>query len=704
MRIDLLFTPPWCLSSVIYLALPTLSGYLRQHGVETVQRDINLRICRRLLRRDNLIEARTKIGEILATGRDPDGNPLPDWFLDHARILWAISEYVIENIEHAIETLKAKAEDSLGVDRSRSIIVHACRMICIPYYPTVWSYNNYQYDNRVTSDLGQAIACAFEDRSNVFLDCYRQEIVPEMLASGARTFGLCLAFIEQLVPCLTLARVIKEQAPDATIILGGPLIPYIEEAFHHVDRAFSLVDFIVSGEGEVPLLELLKQLEGPRQFHIVPSLTYRTAEGRCVRTDRCPPIRATDSPLPDFADYDLDQYWIGARSLPYLSARGCYWNKCSFCSINSTYGPVTRQKPVPLVIDELKTLHDKYNCKIFEFSDEAIGPARMRQLSQAILDAGLEIYWFSLARVEKQFTPELLALAYRAGCRVISWGVESGSQRILDLMIKHTRREEALRALRVSHEAGIWNNIFIIIGYPGETEDDFRQSMSFVDEASDWIHSLVYGCFRLEKCTPVFESPTKFGVQIKPYAGSFCRPDYDYVDISGATQDVISRFKRFEDFALGHPGNYYMSLTLGQLISYLSRSPQSRAELRAHQRRRAALHRSVKEMLRSPHQWNIEMSPEVLWKDIEGTVPLRLGMNRESGRVVVLGKKMAEVVQNPEAFRAKLLRCQEMLHDQRERALEFLGVAETTLKSLPFSASPLPVRMEESCLENALYH
>lgn len=700
MRIDLLFTPPWCLSSVIYLALPTLAGYLREHGVETVQRDINLKVCQRLLRRERVVEAREKIREILATGRDADGQPLPGWFIDHARILWAISDYVIDNIESAIATLKAKAEDSIGVDRSRSVIVHACRMICIPFYPTVWSYNNYQYNNQVVPDLRKAVACAFEDHSNVFLECYRHEIVPEMLAGGARTFGLCLAFIEQLVPCLTLARVIKEQAPDATIILGGPLLPYTEESFHHVPEAFSLIDFVVTGEGEVPLLELLKQLEGPRRFDTVPSLTYRAIDGECTRTERALPLRATDSPLPDFSDYDLDQYWIGARSLPYLSARGCYWNKCAFCSINSTYGPVTRSKPIPLVIEELKTLSESYNCKIFEFSDEAIGPGRMRQLSQAILDAGLEIYWFSLARIERQFTPELLDLAYRAGCRVISWGVESGSQQTLDRMIKHTRREEALRVLRVSHEAGIWNNIFIIIGYPGETEDDFQQSMSFIDEATEWIHSLVYGCFRLEKCTPIFESPEKFGVQIKPHAPSFCRPDYDYQDVSLCTEEIIARYRRFADFALGHPGNYYMSLTLGQLISYLSRSREQRDELRVHQRRRAALHRKVKEILKSPEKWNIEMGPEVFWKDVEGTVPLHLGINQESGRVVVLEKKTADAMKNPGTFRAALLRCREMQNGKREKALEFLAVAEVTLKSFPFSASPWPEKLEEPCLEN----
>ena len=66
--------------------------------------------------------------------------------------------------------------------------------------------------------------------------------------------------------------------------------------------AFSLVDFVVTGEGEVPLLELLRQLEGPRRFHTVPSLTYRAIDGECVRTERCLfPSRATDSPLPDFS-------------------------------------------------------------------------------------------------------------------------------------------------------------------------------------------------------------------------------------------------------------------------------------------------------------------------------------------------------------------------------------------------------------------
>ena len=83
-------------------------------------------------------------------------------------------------------------------------------------------------------------------------------------------------------------------------------------------------------------------------------------------------------------------------------------------------------------------------------------------------------------------------------------------------------------------------------------------------------------------------------------------------------------------------------------------------------------------------------------------MPLHLGINKESGRVVVLEKKTAEVIRDPDKFRANLIRCQAMQNGERQKALEFLGVAEVALKSLPFSASQVLNKMEEPCLENVL--
>jgi|GEM_PF-5007061 len=697
MRIELLFPPPWNLSSVIYLALPTLSAYLRQHGVDVVQRDINLRVCQILLQPEQLREAKSEIKRILQKIEvQGTQKPYASWFVRQLQICWGIADYTMNNIESAIQTLKTEAHDRRAIRRSVDIITSACMILSAPYYPTVWNYNYYRYDNQVASRLDTVFACVFEDKSNLFLKPYQEQVIPEVLKQGSKIFGICLAFIDQMIPGLTLARVIKEQCSEAIIIIGGPLMPYIQKALSHFSPIFSIIDFAILGEGEVPLLQLLRELDSERKFHLVPGLIYKTAEGAIVQTAPNVEINIRESPLPDFDSYHLDQYWTAVRSLPYLSERGCYWRKCAFCSINSTYGRSFRSKPIAQVVEELKALKQRYACKLFEFSDEAMSPARMRRLSKALIESGLEIYWFTLARVEKQFSAELFRLAYRAGCRVISWGIESGSQRVLDRMNKHVKVEDALRVLRESHEGGIWNNVFIMLGFPGETDDDVEQTIAFINQGNEYIHSIVYGPFRLEKCTAIFESPEKFGIKIKPYPLTYCRPDYEYwEEETGKASQGKERLQYFEAFITGLPCNYLPFYTLGQLINALVASPNAKVELRASQQRRAELQARIQEIIRSPQQWWVEVSPTVCWRDVEDLSnksngeSLCLGINPKTGGVVVLSRKLMQIFTNAQRFRQALIRSQVIREErgERERATQFLELAETVLKVLPFSAS-----------------
>lgn len=691
MRIDLLFPPPWSLCSVIYLALPTLTAYLRRHGVQVVQRDVNLKVCQHLLRPERILDATRRIADTLARGVTDAGEPLPGRYLNQARVVLGLSDYVCEHLEPAIRDLKGDTEDPVVIERSYSVLAHACRILSLPYFPSSWTFDKYAHREPVATDLERVLDGVFEDASNVFLDTFRTAIVPDLQAGGSRTFGLCLAFSDQIIPCLTLARAIKEREPGATIVLGGPLIPYVADAFRHTPRAWDLIDFIVTGEGERPLLALLAELDGERRFERVPSLTYREPGGTYVETPQAPPIVPAESPLADYSDYDLSEYWMGSPSLPYLSARGCYWNKCAFCSINSTYGSVVRAKPISTVVDELRTLHEQHHCSLFELQDEAVGPARFRQLATALLSAKLELYWFALARIEKAFSPELLELAYRGGCRAISWGFESGSQRVLDRMIKHTRRDEARRVLRQSHEAGIWNNIFVIIGYPGESEDDYQETLAFVEEASEWIHSLVFGRFRLEKCTPLFSRPEAFGVRIKPYAPTYCRADYAYDDLSEHATDTMARYMRFARFSQAHPGTHYLSLTLGRLLARLAAGGSGRERLRDQQRGRAERQRVVHEVLQAPERWTVGApAGRIDWRELgardreAGRDGLHLGLDPQTGRVLVVGAQMADVLKDPAALRAELMR----LRTEPDTA-RFLGVAQTALTALPFSLAPL---------------
>ncbi|MGZ8709266.1 MAG: hypothetical protein ACXW28_03485, partial [Thermoanaerobaculia bacterium] len=155
MKIDLLFPPPWDPGSVVYLALPTLSAYLRARGVEVVQRDVNLRVCRELLKPERIAEAREFIETMLRRHEDGELQAYPAWFLQQLQVFWAMSGHVIDNVESSIDGLKFEPSDRF--EWHHSLLVYACRMLSLAHYPSEWTFDYYRYGGSMESDLEVAI-------------------------------------------------------------------------------------------------------------------------------------------------------------------------------------------------------------------------------------------------------------------------------------------------------------------------------------------------------------------------------------------------------------------------------------------------------------------------------------------------------------------------------------------------------------------
>jgi anaerobic magnesium-protoporphyrin IX monomethyl ester cyclase len=156
--------------------------------------------------------------------------------------------------------------------------------------------------------------------------------------------------------------------------------------------------------------------------------------------------------------------------------------------------------------------HVASGTRHFTFVDDIIAPARFNKLSKAVLEAKLDIRYHAMTRPMKAFTREILQNMYDAGCRFIMWGVESGSQRVLDLMEKGTNVAEVEQCLAISAEVGIKNHVFIICGFPTETREEFQETIEFLARAKKNIHCVHKTIFGLEPGTPVFDDPEKFGV------------------------------------------------------------------------------------------------------------------------------------------------------------------------------------------------
>ena len=106
----------------------------------------------------------------------------------------------------------------------------------------------------------------------------------------------------------------------------------------------------------------------------------------CSRIKEIYTEKTTALPLPDFDGFPLDHYFVPERIIPYLATRGCYWGRCTFCDHGQGYFDQYRGMPAQLVVEQVKALRDKYQCRHFLFSDESYPPALFKKVSQLLVD------------------------------------------------------------------------------------------------------------------------------------------------------------------------------------------------------------------------------------------------------------------------------------------------------------------------------
>jgi radical SAM superfamily enzyme YgiQ (UPF0313 family) len=270
----------------------------------------------------------------------------------------------------------------------------------------------------------------------------------------------------------------------------------------------------------VALLQLVKALDGATaddaDLSAVPNLMYR--DGSSVQVNKFKEPEPTEClPIPDFDDLPLDLYLTPSHVLPVWAARGCYWGRCAFCNVGYGESKHFDELQAERVVEEMTTLSKAYSTDKFFFADEALTPRMLRALSSLLIERNASFNWATCARFEPGITADLLKQMRRAGCRLLSFGMESGSQRVLDRMDKGTNVALMQRVLEDSAAAGIWNHAFMFFGFPGETEEDARETIAFFKANQNVIHSTSSSTFLLERYARASQDPEAYDIsRMKP--------------------------------------------------------------------------------------------------------------------------------------------------------------------------------------------
>ncbi|GEO80116.1 B12-binding domain-containing radical SAM protein [Pararhodospirillum oryzae] len=359
-----------------------------------------------------------------------------------------------------------------------------------------------------------------------------------LLAQHAAVIGFSLTFTDQLPFTLQCARLVKARRPETVVVFGGG---FFKDSNLEGFLAEPCVDAVILGEGEGAFLALLEAHRDGRPLSSVPGVVRHDPDTETItRQPNTATVRPGDLPFADFGDTPADAYLTPVPVVPILSSRGCYWRRCTFCNHFASYAASYKAAPVARVVDELAH-HVARGIRHFTFVDEMIPALRLRKLSEAILERGLDLRFYALAKPTADFTAETLALMRKAGCVCLYWGLESGSDRVLARMDKGNDVAGSARTLTLSAEAGIRNHVFLIVGFPGETRTDLRATLDFLHAHQDSIHAAVAGPFVLEPGTPIHAEPERFDIRHVYPARALCDSRLADYDIDASVRERLTQ-------------------------------------------------------------------------------------------------------------------------------------------------------------------
>ncbi len=336
----------------------------------------------------------------------------------------------------------------------------------------------------------------------------------ERILEGAPdVVGFSILFLPQLWFALIAARLIRQTGRDIKIVFGGGFFNRMELTEGELTNwIFNSVDYVISYEGELPFLALLDALEGGKSLEPVPNLSYMQG-GKLVQNISSDSVLPEEIPYADYSDFDIDRYYYPEPALFVVTSRGCYWRKCAFCDLHSAHTHKYRMIPAHRVVDELAHHQQVNGVRFFYFIDEMINPKHFVKVCQEIIRRGLDIRFTVRAKPTAAFTHQTLEILYQAGCRIMMWGSESGSQRILDLMDKGVKVAEMEQVLRDADGAGIKNHIYLMVGFPGETMEDVKMTCAFLFRNRERIYYIHGGNFQPIRGARIYDESKEFGLE-----------------------------------------------------------------------------------------------------------------------------------------------------------------------------------------------
>ncbi len=472
---------------------------------------------------------------------------------------------------------------SAGVDNSRVLLVHP-----LGYAPQAAGRDISRLAN-IMPPLGLASLAAYLEQHGMcadIIDCFAHPDSQQAIDGHVRKlrpgFVGFTCTTAGFLDAVRHAERIKRINPETRFVFGGHHVSALREQTldaypmnicsslsEKETNKYSVVDYVVVGEGERPLLALM-QGKHPEK---IPGLVWRDNTGVRFAGFQDASLELDSLPFPAYeklagypAAYQLPIFnYPATPNASCISSRGCCF-QCSYCD-RSVFRRSFRFNSAEYLFAHVLHLHRRFGVRHINFYDDhfAFHRGRVEAFCERMIEARLPITFNCASRAE-HLDPELLRLMKRAGCWMISLGIESGDPDILKMHRHNPSLENHVRAIQEIHDAGIRVKGLLMIGLPGETEASFRRTMEFV-------FSLPIDDFNLAKFTPFPGAPLYEKIH---ELGTF-HEDWEKMDCMhfqfiprGMTEEQLQRL--FTEFYKRH---FMRPRILLDYVAMLWRSPDS---------------------------------------------------------------------------------------------------------------------------------
>jgi len=348
----------------------------------------------------------------------------------------------------------------------------------------------------------------YENKLKPYVTPLLEEYLEELVSLNPDVVGFSL-YYTNVIPTFWMAEQLKQRLPNVKIIGGGSHLQWHDE---NSGGRYPNFDHVIKGEAEELLLEMLDKIDTGNPLT---QYQYNSDFGRRINLDTLP--------FPDYSDMDVKRYLV-PNAISSEISRGCV-AKCAFCA--ETLFWKYRGRQAPRILEEVEQQYHRYGTNMFWFIDSLVNgnPEELRDFAVGVVERGLEINWKGYARCDDRMDYAYLKDLKVSGCVDLNFGIESGSQSVLDAMKKNTKVHVVERNLQDCKKLNISCSTNWMLGFPGEASNDFAKTMTLAWRLQSCIATMSRQAMNLGP-SRVANDPEKYNVHPKHFLGVWATNDH----------------------------------------------------------------------------------------------------------------------------------------------------------------------------------